>query len=261
MGRGSGWGNGRSQRQKWSKQDKKKTGKEKQRKRRENDNNNKYVGDGGNDIQRLDSTVERYFLHGLAESTRKTYNSAKRRYSEFAKYPLPASEHQLCQFVSYQAEGKLCHSTIKCYSSAIRQSSGGIWGSPHEQHGSPGTSAEGNKVPPGQDQGKESPPPSHQPRSAAQNERGVAEKRYYLGQHDAIGSSARSRQYWPVRGPGPGPLALSVSRWQIPHTGKVGDGGEGSYLSSRSGQLTVLGAQLPERHSNYSCQAGDCRGR
>ena len=32
-----------------------------------------YVGDGGNDIQRLDSTVERYFfLHGLAESTRKT---------------------------------------------------------------------------------------------------------------------------------------------------------------------------------------------
>ena len=39
-----------------------------------------YVGDGGNDIQRL----ERYFLHGLAESTRKTYNLAKRRYSEFA---------------------------------------------------------------------------------------------------------------------------------------------------------------------------------
>ena len=42
------------------------------------------VGDGGNDIQRLDSTVERYFLHGLAELTRKTYNSAKRRNSEFA---------------------------------------------------------------------------------------------------------------------------------------------------------------------------------
>ena len=40
----------------------------------------------------------------------------------------------------------------------------------------------------GQDQGKESPPPSHNPRSAAQNERGVAEKRYHLGQHDAMGS-------------------------------------------------------------------------
>ena len=50
-----------------------------------------YVGDGGNDIQRLDSTVERYFLHGLAEFTRKTYNS----HSEFAAkhwfQPLPAS--------------------------------------------------------------------------------------------------------------------------------------------------------------------------
>ena len=50
------------------------------------------------------------------------------------------------------------------------------------------TSAEGHKVPPGLDQGKESPPPSHNPRSAAQNERGVAEKRYHLGQHDAMGS-------------------------------------------------------------------------
>ena len=79
-----------------------------------------YVGDGGNggnDIQRLDSTVERYFLHGLAESTRKTCNSAKRRYSEFAAKHgfqlLPASEHQLCQFVSYQAEGKLCHIKVQ----------------------------------------------------------------------------------------------------------------------------------------------------
>ena len=69
--------------------------------------------------------MERYFLHSLAESTRKTYNLAKRKYSEFAAkhgfQPLPASEHQLCQFVSYQAEGKLCHSTIKCYLSAVCQ--------------------------------------------------------------------------------------------------------------------------------------------
>ena len=135
---------------------------------------------GGNDIQRLDSTVECYFLHGLAEST----NSAKRRYSQFAVkhefQPLPASEHQLCQFVSYQAEGKLCHSTIKCYLSAVRQM--------HVAEGYAGTSAEGHKVPPGQDQGKELPPPSHNPRSAAQKERGVAEKRYHLGQHNAMGS-------------------------------------------------------------------------
>ena len=117
--------------------------------------------------------------------------------------------------------------------------SGGIWGSLHEQHGAPGTSAEGHKVPPGQDQGKESPPPSHNPRSAAQNERGVAEKRYHLGQHDAMGSNARSRQYWHIiwqleDHAGPGPLF----QFQDGRC-KVGDGGEGSYLSSGSGQLNV----------------------
>ena len=118
-----------------------------------------------NDIQWLDSTVERYFLHGLAESTRKTYNSAKRRYSEFASkhgfLPLPASEHQLCQFVCHQAEGKLCHSTIKCYLSAVRQMHVA------EGYGDPRMSSmarleqvltEGHKVPPVQNQGRESPP-------------------------------------------------------------------------------------------------------
>ena len=144
-----------------------------------------YVGDGGNDIQRLDSTVERYFLHGLAESTRKTYNLAKRRYSEFAsKHPLPASEHQLCQFVSYQAEGKLCHSTIKCYLSAVRQMHVA------EGYGDPSMSSmarleqvlKGIKSLQARTRGRSLP------RSAAQNERGVAEKRYHLGQHDAMGS-------------------------------------------------------------------------
>ena len=81
-----------------------------------------YVGNGGNDIQRLDSTVERYFLHGLAESTRKDLQLGQEKFaSKHGFQPLPASEHQLCQFVSYQAEGKLCHSTIKCYLSAVRQ--------------------------------------------------------------------------------------------------------------------------------------------
>ena len=83
-----------------------------------------YVGDDGNDIQRLDSTVERYFLHGLAESTRKTYNLAKRRYSEFASkhgfQPLPASEHQLCQFVSYQAEGCVIVQLNVTYQPSVR---------------------------------------------------------------------------------------------------------------------------------------------
>ena len=47
-----------------------------------------YVGDGGNDIQRLDSTVERYFLHSLAESTRKTYNLAKTEISLFHNHTI-----------------------------------------------------------------------------------------------------------------------------------------------------------------------------
>ena len=114
--------------------------------------------------------------------------------------------------------------------------SGGIWGSLHEQHGAPGTSAEGHKVPPGQDQGKESPPPSHNPRSAAQNERGVAEP---PGTTRCYGQQCRSRQYWHIiwqleDHAGPGPLF----QFQDGRC-KVGDGGEGSYLSSGSGQLNV----------------------
>ena len=89
--------------------------------------------------------------------------------------------------------------------------SGGIWGSPHEQHGSPGTSAEGHKVPPGQDQGKESLPPSHNPRSAAQNERGVAEKRYHLGQHNAMGSQV----FFLGGGGGGAPWNICAPPWKL----------------------------------------------
>lgn len=68
--------------------------------------------------------MEHYFLNGLAESTRKAYGSAKKRYTVFCNNrglpPLPAPEHQLCQFVSHLADNKLCHSTLKCYLSAIR---------------------------------------------------------------------------------------------------------------------------------------------
>ena len=68
--------------------------------------------------------MEFYFQNGLAASTRRAYGSAKSRYSRFCSSnclsPLPASEHQLCQFVSHLANENLCHSTIKCYLSAIR---------------------------------------------------------------------------------------------------------------------------------------------
>lgn len=49
--------------------------------------------------------MEHYFRHGLAESSRWSYNSAKKRYGDFCSgagfLPVPAVEHQLCQFVSH----------------------------------------------------------------------------------------------------------------------------------------------------------------
>ncbi len=66
------------------------------------------------------TTVEFYFLNGLSESTRKSYVSAKRCFLAFCAskgtHTLPASESQLCQFVSSLAKNDhLSHSTIKCY--------------------------------------------------------------------------------------------------------------------------------------------------
>ena len=76
------------------------------------------------DIQALVRAVDLYFQNGLASSTQRTYNSAKRRYLQFFKdkhiCPLPAPERQLCWFVSSLALQSLCHSTIKSYLAAIR---------------------------------------------------------------------------------------------------------------------------------------------
>lgn len=68
--------------------------------------------------------MEYYFQNGLAASTQRSYNSGKRRYLKFCQIkgsaPVPASEHQLCQFVAFLANEKLCHNTIKSYLAAIR---------------------------------------------------------------------------------------------------------------------------------------------
>lgn len=68
--------------------------------------------------------MEFYFLNGLAASTRKAYDAAKKRYRGFCAIkgvqPPPASEPHLCQFASHLANEHLCHSTIKCYLSAVR---------------------------------------------------------------------------------------------------------------------------------------------
>ena len=57
-----------------------------------------------------------------------------------------------------------------------------------------------------------------------------------------------------VRGPGPGSL-FQFQDGRFLTRARLVMRDEGSYLGSGSGQLTVLGAQLPERCSNYSCQA------
>lgn len=76
------------------------------------------------DLQELDRSVEFYFRNGLANSTQRSYNSAKKRYACFCRSknitPLPASEHLLCRYVSTLADENLRHGTIKCYLSAIR---------------------------------------------------------------------------------------------------------------------------------------------
>ena len=72
----------------------------------------------------MDESVEFYFHNGLAPSTQRAYASAKRRYkvfyAQYKLFPLPASEHQLCQFVSVLAKDNLSHSTIKSYLAAVR---------------------------------------------------------------------------------------------------------------------------------------------
>ena len=60
----------------------------------------------------------------IVPSTQKSYNSAKKQYVLFCSskglVPLPASEHQLCQFASFLATRDLCHNSIKSYLAAIR---------------------------------------------------------------------------------------------------------------------------------------------
>ena len=69
--------------------------------------------------------VEFYFQNGLADSTRRTYASAQKKYGEVCRElgcpTKPASEPTLCRFVSHLAEGGTAHSSIKCYLAAVRQ--------------------------------------------------------------------------------------------------------------------------------------------
>ena len=68
--------------------------------------------------------MERYFRRGLAPSTSRAYDSAKRRYllfcSAYHLQPLPLDEAIMCRYVAHLAEAGLAPSTIKAYLSAAR---------------------------------------------------------------------------------------------------------------------------------------------
>ena len=69
--------------------------------------------------------VQRYFQDGLAPSTRRTYDSAMRKFSTYyERYhvtdPFPVSEFLLCAFATYMADSGLTSQTVKSYLSAIR---------------------------------------------------------------------------------------------------------------------------------------------
>lgn len=68
--------------------------------------------------------MERYFRSGLAPSTQRTYESAKRRFLTFCikanLVPLPISEQLSCRYVSHLAEQGLAPKSIKGYLSAAR---------------------------------------------------------------------------------------------------------------------------------------------
>ena len=73
----------------------------------------------------LDQEVQFLCEQGIASSTRKTYQSALRRFASFCTLynvltPFPVSESLLCYFTAHLTRDKLAPQTIKVYLSAIR---------------------------------------------------------------------------------------------------------------------------------------------
>lgn len=76
------------------------------------------------DRAHLEASVAKYIGEGLAESTKKTYNSSQKRYRGFcerAGYPaVPATRGMLCEFASHLADEGLKYATIKVYMAGVR---------------------------------------------------------------------------------------------------------------------------------------------
>ena len=76
------------------------------------------------DVGKLESRASFFFVQGLATSSQKTYKSGENWYLHFCQslsvVPFPVSESRLCKFVSFLADQKLKHRTIKTYLSGVR---------------------------------------------------------------------------------------------------------------------------------------------
>ena len=75
-------------------------------------------------MRKLEKTAQGYFDKGLAESTKKSYSSARNQYlafcTESALDPFPVNEHKLSLFVSYAAQSGLKYQIIKYYLPGLR---------------------------------------------------------------------------------------------------------------------------------------------
>lgn len=79
------------------------------------------------DINSLAPSVQQYFQHGLAPSTRKSYQAAMKRFHSFCRVyniftPFPVTEQLLCSFAAFLADQGLAPQTVKSYLSAVRNS-------------------------------------------------------------------------------------------------------------------------------------------
>ena len=76
------------------------------------------------DGEGLDRAVAFYLGQALADSTKKSYKSATRRYHSFCTVhninPLPVCEQSLSRYAASLANEGLAHTSIKCYMSAVR---------------------------------------------------------------------------------------------------------------------------------------------
>ncbi len=72
----------------------------------------------------MGETVQLLLQNSIAKSTRRSYESAQKRFSSFCTShnlpSFPVTQHTLCLYVAFLYEQDLAQSTIKCYLSSVR---------------------------------------------------------------------------------------------------------------------------------------------